>query len=272
VNTQIEDREICIADYNEFDTNRHQKHNNRRMTNIVLICAITALLCLCGYFVESSLVIGTNATKTSYTTTKDEVSSKIYQDFYDSSYKAAEAAHHVSNDVSISIGSLREEQKLEVLKVSEVTYEQSKDEDRTWIEEIIDNFSKDAKVLYEIPGVGVFTVNLKSGEIVIDNERQYVLIRIPSPELSEFTIDYENVELLYFEKEGAFSYEKSAKAGIDNAREHLQNAELTLRQKITSNQEFYKSARNSAVNIITKLVKQLNPQLENLIVEVEFID
>jgi hypothetical protein len=270
MNTQLEDREICIADYNKFDIKHRKKDNKRQKNNMFLICVIVALFCFCGYFAESSFVIGTNAVKNSYTATKDEVAGKIYQDFYDSSYNAAEAAHHVSNAVSISIGSLREEQKLEVLKVSDVTYEVTKDEDSNLISKVSNAIKGDLETLYEIPGDGVFTVNLKAGDIAIDNERQYVLIRVPSPELSEFTIDFENVQLLYFDKGGVFN--NSAKVGVKDAMEHLQNAELTLRQEITSNQRFYQSAKDSAVNIITNLVRQLNPQLEDLTVEVEFID
>ena len=122
----------------------------------------------------------------------------------------------------------------------------------------------------EVPGYGVFTVDLQSAEFIIDNERGYVLIRLPYPELSEFTIDYENVEVLNFEDSGIFK--NSAKVGEDLARKQLQSAELTMRQSVNSNQKYYQAAENDATNILLNLVKQLNPQIENLVVDVEFIE
>ena len=81
--------------------------------------------------------------------------------------------------------------------------------------------------------------------------------------------DYANVEVLDFEDSGIFK--NSAKAGEDKAREDLQSAELTMRQNVNSNQEYYLAAEEAAEKILSTLVKQLNPQIENLVVEVEFI-
>lgn len=81
--------------------------------------------------------------------------------------------------------------------------------------------------------------------------------------------DYANVEVLNFEDSGIFK--NSAKVGEDKAREDLQSAELTMRQNVNSNQEYYLAAEEAAEKILSTLVKQLNPQIENLVVEVEFI-
>ena len=176
--------------------------------------------------------------------------------------------------MSITIGNLREEQKLEVLKVSEVTYETPQPKDQGWFEELVTSitgiFAADVVSWLEVPGNGVFTVNLQASEFIIDEERKYVLIRVPNPELTEFTIDYENVELLLFEEGGAFK--NSAKYGVDKAIEQLQSAELTMMQKVNNNQEFYKRARESTEKMLVNLVTQLNPQLEDLVVKVEFIN
>ena len=237
--------------------------------------AISALLlCLSVYWLMDTFAVGTGAAIDSFGTAKDEAAEEAYQFFYDQSYKAAEEAHHVSNNVSITIGDLREEQKLEVLKVSDVAYETPEPKDQGWFEELIANitgiFDADVVSWLEVPGNGVFTVNLQAGEFIIDEARQYVLIRVPSPKLTEFAIDYENVELLLFEEGGAFK--NSAKYGVDKAIEQLQSAELTMMQNVNNNQEFYKRAMESTEKMLINLVQQLNPQLHNLVVEVEFID
>lgn len=232
------------------------------------------LLYICVYMILDIFSVGTNAAIDSFNTAKDEAAEEAYQFFYDKSYEAAEKSHHVSNNVSISIGDLKEEQKLEVLKVSDVVYEIPHPEDQSWFEEMIESvtglFNAEVESWLEVPGSGVFTVNLQAGEFIIDEERQYVLIRVSSPEMTEFAIDYENVELLLFEKGGAFK--NSAKYGADKAIEQLQSAELRIMQNINNNQEFYKRARESAEKMLENLVKQLNPQLPDLNVEIEFID
>lgn len=232
------------------------------------------LLCLSVYLIMDTFTIGTGAAVDSFGAAKDKAAEEVYQFFYEKSFEAAEKAHHVSNNVSITIGDLREEQKLEVLKVSDVAYETPKPKDQNWFNELIKSiigiFDADMVSWLEVPGNGVFTVNLQAGEFIVDEERQYVLIRVPNPELTEFTIDYKNVELLLFEKGGAFK--NSAKYGVDKAMEQLQSAELTIMQEVNNNQEFYKRARESTEKMLVNLVQQLNPQLPDLVVKVEFID
>lgn len=236
------------------------------------ICAV--LLCLCAYWTVDAFAVGTGAAMGSFGAAKDEAADEAYQFFYDMSYSSAEKAHHVSNNVSITIGNLKEQQKLEVLKVSDVAYETPEPKDQGWVDALIASvtgiFDADGESWLEIPGNGVFTVNLRAGEFIIDEERQNVLIRVPNPELTEYAIDYKNVELLLFEAGGAFK--NSVKYGVDKAMEQLQSAELTMMQNVNNNQEFYKRARESTKRILVNLVQQLNPQLPDLVVEVEFVD
>lgn len=247
---------------------------SRKQFTLGALAISTILLCLCVYWIMDTFVVGTRAAIDSFDAAKDNAAEDAYQFFYDMSYDAAEKSHHVSNNVSITIDDLREKQKLEVLKVSDVAYDSLEPKDQGWLKELIANitdiFDADVVSWLEVPGNGVFTVNLQSGEFIIDEERQYVLIRVPNPELTEFAIDYENVELLLFEKGGAFK--NSAKYGVDKAMEQLPSAELTMMQNVNNNQEFYKRAKESTEKMLVNLVKQLNPQLPNLVVEIEFID
>lgn len=263
--TENQSREVC----NKKDTFWH-----RKKFNILSLIACTLFVIVSVCFIRSMLAIGTKSAKEKYDDVKAEVSEKVYNDFYQKSYDISESKHHVSNEISITIGSLKEQAKLEVLKISEVEYVTPEDEDSSLLQSVIDTLSDlfvgDVVSWLEVPGYGVFTVDLQSSEFIIDDERQNVLIRIPAPELSEFTIDYANVELLNFEETGLFK--NSAKVGEDVARKQLQSAELKMRQSANSNQRFYLSARDGATNMLVNLVKQLNPQSDKLVVEVEFIE
>lgn len=233
---------------------------------VTLICFILAVILLIDMF-----AVGTAAAGESFVQAEGETEKEIYQLFYDGAYDRAEQAHHVSNRAAISIDRLREIQQLEVLPVSEVSYQVEAAEETEGIQATIAGlFNQDNTSWLEVPGNGVFTVDLQAGEFIIDAERQLVLLRIPSPELSNFTLDYENVEVLYFDEGGVFK--NSAKYGVDKAVEQLQNAELDMVQRISNNQELYKRARDIAQDMLTRLVKQLNPQLPDLTVEVEFLD
>lgn len=253
-----------------------QKFGNRgprwlKYAPLFVTCACIALTVI---LFADMIAVGASAAWESFTQTESDTKENIYQSFYDTAYNRAEKAHHVSNRVSVSIDSLREIQELEVLAVSEVSYQVETPEEQEGIQGAITGitglFNRDSESWLEVPGNGVFTVDLQAGEFIIDAERQLVLIRIPSPELSNFTLDYENVEVLYFDEGGVFK--NSAKYGVDKAVEQLRNAELDMVQRISNNQELYKRARDIAKDMLTRLVKQLNPHLPDLAVEVEFLD
>lgn len=237
-------------------------------------CAAALLCVLFAYWFMDFIKIGTQAAMKSYSQMKEDTEGKTYDFFYDLGYDKAEEAHHTTNNLSISVGTLESTSDLEVLKISDVAYETPDVENQGWFEELVKNvmgfFDGDMISWLEVPANGVFTVNLQAAEFIIDEEQQYVLIRVPEPELTQFSIDYENVEVLLFEKGGAFK--DSAKYGSDKAIEQLQNAELTMMQNANNNQEFYKRARESTKMILSTLVKQLNPKMPDLRVEVEFMD
>jgi len=215
-----------------------------------MIPMIVVLAVGCAALGMNTLAAGKSAAADAYETAKDQTADSVYQEFYQNSYDTAEAKHHVSNDITISIDSLKEESKLEVLKVNDVEYMIQDEEDETIWSWITDIFTGDITTWIEVPGNGVFTVNLQTGEFIIDNQRKYVLIRVPNPELSEFSIDYENVKLLEFDETG----HHSVKDGEELVREQLQDASTTLRQRIAANQRFYQSARDSAVSILTSRI------------------
>ncbi len=234
-----------------------------------VVCIIVIVFCYIH-----TMTVGTASAIAEYQSVKQEVSDNVYDEFYQKAYDVSEKQHHVSNRISITLGSLKEQAKMEVLKISTMEYITPEDDKSGIINNILSSISTiingDVISWLEVPGYGVFTVDLRSSESVIDNERGYVLLRIPSPKLSEFTIDYKNVEILNFEDTGLFK--NSAKVGVDTAQKQLQSAELTMRQNASSNQKYYRAAEECAEIVLSNLVKQLNPQIENLTIDVEFVE
>lgn len=217
---------------------------------IILVSAALALIA------SNSLV---KNTKSAYDTAKAEKSEEVYRTFYDMSFQAAEAEHHVSNDIGISLTSLQEVDKLEVLQVSDVEYV------------ILDKEDNDQNITswLEVPGTGVFTVDLVIAEYTVDVQRQYVHVRIPRPSLSEFSIDYGNIKQLFWNDD---IFNGSVKAGEDLVREQVREGSLLLKQYMTSNRMIYEGASDAAKRMVANLVEQFNPDVPNLTVEVEFID
>lgn len=119
----------------------------------------------------------------------------------------------------------------------------------------------------EVPGQGTYVVDLQTAEFIVDNKRSYVLVRVQHPELTNITIDYSNVQKLFFKND---LLNDSCKVGEDLARKQLRSADMLIKKEFASNQHFYLSAQEAAVSIIQCLVKQLNPEVPKLTVEVEF--
>ncbi len=218
--------------------------------SIVMLFAIVLIF-------DDLISSGAKALADSYTNAYNEQKNATYQEKYDTYKNSVDAKFHVSNRVSIYVDNLKEEEKLEVLKVSDVEFI------------IEDKENNDDNVIswLEVPGEGTFVIDLKAGEYIVDNERAHVLVRVPYPELTNITIDYANVQKILF-KDDIFngSYGK----GEDLARQQLNQAEQLIKKEFTSNQSFYLNAQEAASSTIETLVKQLNPKVENLVVDVEF--
>ena len=236
---------------------------------MAVLCLFFALFSV--FLLTDSITIGTLAATSQYKTVKDNVAAKTESDIYERSYKYAERQHHVSNSVSITLGTLQEQAKLEVLKISEVEYETSGSKlGKKLFEKLKNTFAPDVISWMEVPGYGVFTVDLNAAEFIVDHIRQNVIIRVPKPDLTQFTIDNDNVQLLKIEDGGLFKH--SVKVGVDIANEQLKSAELSMQQNAKSNQAYYQRACDNAEKIIRTLVTQLNPSIPNLTVNVEFFD
>lgn len=244
--------------------NRVEKQKKKDKFNVLIYLSLIAFVIFsgaCCYYFRQSVLKMASATQQAYQKTKAEESGKVYDDFFDAGKNFAEEQLHSSNRVYIQIGKIQEEEKLEVLRVSDVDY-------IIWDKDDKDN-KYDITSWRKVPAMGVFTVNLKASEIIKDDERKYVLVRIPSPQLTDFTLDDENKETLFFHT-GLF--DNSPGDGADITAEQDKEAYRNLKKSMSTNSDYYQQSKDSAKTTIKNLVAQMNPDINGLIVDVEFID
>lgn len=121
----------------------------------------------------------------------------------------------------------------------------------------------------EVPGEGVFTVDLQVSEFIIDNKHHYILARIPNPVLSECRVLYQDAVQLEYKND---IFNDSIKVGEDLARMQFKEAYMRIMTEFTSNPNFFDSARSAAETIVVNLIKSFNPDIPDLVVEVNFIE
>ena len=115
----------------------------------------------------------------------------------------------------------------------------------------------------------VILIDLKAAEFIVENERAYVLVRLPYPELTNISIDSQNVVPLLLKNSG-FIVNGSYQKGEARARKQLEEAELLVRREFASNQYIFLNAQEAAISTIKCMIQQLNPGIDNLTIDVEF--
>ena len=256
MNELIDNSSNNAAQDSQKEKRKFQIKKGMEPTIAIVLCIVMIFIIVLLLF--NTVSVGSKAVAASYTDAYNEQRNVIYQEKYNTYKSSVEEKFHVSNKVSIHVENLREKGTLEVLKVSDVEFV------------IEDKNSNDGKVIswLMVPGEAGFEVDLKAGEYVVDNERAHVLVRLPYPELTDIKIDFANVQKILFKKDGISN--GSYSDGEKLANQQLKQAELLISKEFTSNQNFYLNAQEAAISTMKALVKQLNPEVENLVVDVEF--
>ena len=251
-------KEIANEDQFPSKTPPRRKRAKTNILNTVAPFAGAAIMFVIAVFLLRSVIgKGAEALTDSFNASLASERDAAYQEQYRKYYDAAEAANHVKNRGSIYIGDITETEVLEVLKVSDVEF---------IVEDSKDNAGNVTSWL-EVPGEGTYVVNLKAAEFIVDNERASVLVRLPYPELTNISIDYSNVKKILF-KDDVFN--GSYKQGEDLAMKQLNEAELLIKKEFASNEHFYLNAQEAAVSTIECFVREMNPDIEDISVTVEF--
>ena len=96
--------ELMVNEPQNKSKKKQSKELSRKQFTLGALAISALLLCFCFYMILDTFTIGTDAAMDSFSIVKEEAAEEVYQFFYEKSYDAAEKAHHVSNNVSISIG------------------------------------------------------------------------------------------------------------------------------------------------------------------------
>lgn len=252
---------------NSTRTNRDSKPNRKPTKNDMVFYITFAVLII--VFGGVGVIINFNSQQEavaafaySYGETYSDTVENVKEEFRQKGYNYAEQKYHTSNSVQIEVEDIKSRNSLEVLKASD-TFLKVTDPDK-------DNSSSQRWV--EIPGTAVFTVDLSMSEIIKDEYNKYVLVRVNSPELTNIKIDYGSCKIdLYNHETGLLDVNGNYDEGAAEAQSDYAEAYGELRDRFYNDQTFYTAAENSATNLITALIKNLNPEISDLKVDVEFV-
>ena len=235
--------------------NKSKKAKMKLVIGMYCVAFFLTVICVsvCFTYWKKAAVVCAAATTEEYGSVKDAKINEIRQEWREKGYAAGEEEYHTSNRISINVENVRRTADLEVLEVRDIVYIVEDENVQAWL---------------KAAGKGVYTVDLAAGEYLIDNERHYVLVRVPRPELK---VDLEEAESVFY-KDDRFIRNGSISEGANLAREQRAMAQMQLQEDVGSNQRFYQAAEDSAVGLIRSLVLEFNMDVSDLTVDVEFFD
>ncbi len=198
--------------------------------------------------------------KSAYNQSQSNAADAVYQAFYDKSYAFAEQRHHLTNHVDIVVESLKEEASLEVLSVtdSEVNIQKA------------DKSNGNVESWLQVTGTGIFTVDLAQADFIADNDRQFVLVKLPKPQFSRFHLDSEEQKLLV--NKNGFWKNGSYQEGYKISDSQRSECETLIKNHIRKTPRYFSAAKTSATRIVTDLIQSLNPDMPDLQICVEFFE
>lgn len=226
---------------------------------LITICIVSFIIMttICIFLYSGAIKTGAEALKKQYRTAYENNRGSTYDSFERSAYNLAKKYYDVSSEVEISVSELEEVANLEVLDAFATAH----------IVQNRDKSNGNVTLWLEVNGKGTFVVNLKAAEFIIDNVRHHVSVRVPYPELTDITEINRKLEL--FEDD---FWNGSFKDGVDMVIAEGEKGRLQIEKALITNQEIYENAKKAAQNIISNLVKQINPNVSDLSVDVSFFD
>lgn len=229
------------------------------------------LICFLGLILLAfcTFILGIQGT---YHSAKDTAKQETEESFYNAVFELSESAHHLSNDITIQIQGITEIRNLEVLNVFLTDYQVWPEQETSGgvLDIVVDPLIGDAEAWIRFDGIGIFTVSLQNADFILDEQRKSVLVRVPSPVMERVLIQPDEDDVLYTSDAGLFN--NASDTGQQLVLSLTQKAQQDMTAKARSNPEYYAQAKASAEKTITHLIKNLNPDLPDLSVEVEFID
>ncbi len=240
---------------------------------VVIICVVM----LCGIPQNAIRIAGDNY-KSAFSAERENT----YDKFYQLGYDIGEKRSHISNDVLVDVNKIKEVEVLEVLDVSasdvkEYKFDNELTDPANIFLELIqfvtgkqdETPSPEAVVWLEGSCIGTYEIDLKSSEVIIDNANKYVLVRLPSPSLRFISHDF---EVKYYNNGTGILrkvFDGSAQRGMDAAIKDTADMTAHLHDML-NDREQSDHAREQAEVLIVDLIKDLNSDVPDIKVDVEF--
>lgn len=252
-----------------MEQKKEQQKHVPNFVYIILTLLIFAVLGLLVFFIlkgsdyaGSALQNGITAAKASYQESK-ELAKK---DAHEAYAQKAKEQYKVQVHSSISILSVQETADLNVLECQTSDYFYREDKERK------------ITACLKVTGTGKFTVNLKNAEYCVDQQRCAVFIRLPQP-VFEYTGETDE-EPLYFDKDSAVHIgpfeigDGTTQEGSEILDELRAEASEKLSEELSSDADlqYSEAAKESAVKLLTELVKAANPDVPDVTVDISFME
>ena len=234
-----------------IENDEELKDPKKKKTTLVMIATVIALFILCLILLITSFVIKKNAALDAYDIAKAQSDSATHDVIKDKIIAAGEERYHTSNEISITIEGIKKQHLFEVLEVKDIYYY------------IGSENNKKSEAWYKFIGTAQYVVNMDLAEIIVDEARSYILIRVPKPILKNgISIKTEQ----YHFEDHLFV---NVADGVEIAREAELEGREELEKSLKGNADNYKYAENAAEESIIDLAKSVNPHID-VKVEVEF--
>ena len=238
------------------------ERNEKKKLNetFLLIIVVVILGSMAALFLINALKSATSACASAFNTAYNKTKEDTYNAFYQAAYDYLEHTYHLSNKATISIGNIKEENALEVLKVS-----------TSWCQIVPDKDSNEKTgrwVLFN--GSGVYTVDLRCSEFFVDNDNRFILIKLPTPKLNHIHLDG-NTKIYKCDREGWGNGDFNT--GHEMYMSDKAEAQINITQKLENNDENLSKAKSAAESLVKNLIKSVNQDLnlKDSEIQIEFI-
>lgn len=225
-----------------------RKINLAAVIPAVLIIAVSVINII---LYKKAVNSGADAFSQGYFNFRDSQSEQTYDEFYEAAVEQYKPVYSLITDITTENGFLS------VFTAHDTSYIPQEASD-----------SVESPFYIALTCSGTFTVDMHSAEIITDEQRKTVTVRIPRPELTDFTVDFDSAELI---NTSGIKISSPGKSASEYAHEAAEEDDPVLMEKMLENKVFCENARDAAQKKIIQLIKAENPY-EDVTVEVEFIN
>lgn len=239
---------------NNNSTKAGSRRRTRRRINLTAVIPASLIIivsCISISLYNKTVRTGAEAFSAAYSDSRDKVSDEISREFYNAALVQYKPVYSTVTDMETENG------LLEVFRVSDISYIPHSPAGGV-----------ETPFYIEIPCSGIYTVNMQNSEIINDEQRKHVTVRIPQPELTDFTVEFESARLI---DTSGITISSVGKSASEYAHEAADEDDPVLMENMLANRIFTENAEEAAKKILVQAISARNPFLD-ITVEVEFIN